>query len=134
MGFAGFYVKDKSQKKPARESILDTTEYIQLGNFQFYTANNVLKNEHKTVTLSEKETKALEIFARNMNQVVERERLMKEIWEDEGTVVISRNVDVMVSKLRKKLSDDNSLKFINVPGRGYKLIIEQGLDEKTGNV
>jgi DNA-binding winged helix-turn-helix (wHTH) protein len=49
---------------------------------------------------------------------------MKEIWEDKGIVVISRNVDVLVSKLRKKLIDDNSIKFINVPGRGYKLIIE----------
>ena len=49
---------------------------------------------------------------------------MKEIWEDEGIVVISRNVDVLVSKLRKKLSHDNSFKFINVHGRGYKFIIE----------
>ena len=53
------------------------------------------------------------------------EKLMKEIWEEEGIVVISRNVDVLVSKLRKKLSDDNSCKFINVPGKGYKFIIEQ---------
>jgi DNA-binding response OmpR family regulator len=49
---------------------------------------------------------------------------MKEIWEDKGIVVISRNVDVLVSKLRKKLSDDNSIKFINVSGRGYKFTIE----------
>jgi hypothetical protein len=124
LSFAGFYMKDRFQKKEAQESIFDTTDYIQVGNFQFYTANNVLKNEHKTITLSEKETKALEIFAQNINQVVEREKLMKEIWEDEGIVVISRNVDVLVSKLRKKLSDDNSLKFINVHGKGYKLIIE----------
>jgi DNA-binding response OmpR family regulator len=35
------------------------------------------------------------------------------------------NVDVLVSKLRKKLSDDSSIKFINVHGRDYKFIIEQ---------
>ena len=52
------------------------------------------------------------------------EKLMKEIWEDKGLVVISRNVDVLVSKLRKKLADDQSIKIVNVPGRGYKLIIE----------
>jgi DNA-binding response OmpR family regulator len=49
---------------------------------------------------------------------------MKELWEAEGTVVISRNVDVLVSKLRKKLSDDHDLKFVNVHGRGYKLVAE----------
>ncbi len=124
LSFVGFYVKDKFRKKEEKESIIDNNDYIQLGNFRFYTDNNVLKIENKNITLSEKETKALKIFAENINQIVEREKLMKEIWEDEGIVVISRNVDVLVSKLRKKLSDDNSIKFINVHGRGYKFIIE----------
>lgn len=124
LGFAGYYVKDQFRKKEEKEPILDDTDYIQLGSFRFYTGNNVLKSETKTITLSEKETKALKIFAENINETVDREKLMKEIWEDEGIVVISRNVDVLVSKLRKKLSDDNSFKFINVHGRGYKFTIE----------
>lgn len=84
----------------------------------------MVKNGHHTITLSENETKALEIFIQHINQVVEREKLMKEIWEDKGLVVISRNVDVLVSKLRKKLTADQSIKIVNVPGRGYKFIIE----------
>ncbi len=124
LGLVVFYVKDRFRKKEGKAPIFDNSDYISLGNFRFYTANNVLKAEHKTISLSEKETKALKIFAENIDQVVEREKLMKEIWEDEGIVVISRNVDVLVSKLRKKLSDDNSFKFINIHGRGYKLVIE----------
>ena len=120
----GFYAKDKFRKKEEAASIIDNNDYIPLGNYRFYADNNALTIEQKNITLSEKETKALKIFAENINQIVEREKLMKEIWEDEGIVVISRNVDVLVSKLRKKLSDDNSIKFINVPGRGYKFIIE----------
>jgi DNA-binding response OmpR family regulator len=49
---------------------------------------------------------------------------MKEIWEDRGLVVISRNVDVLVSKLRKKLSFYPAIKITNVHGRGYRLTIE----------
>jgi DNA-binding winged helix-turn-helix (wHTH) protein len=124
LGFVGFYVKNKLRKKEEPASIPDNNNYIQLGRFKFYPDNNVLKTGDKTIELSEKETKALKIFAESINQIVERENLMKEIWEDNGIVVISRNVDVLVSKLRKKLSDDNSIKFINVPGRGYKFIIE----------
>ena len=124
LSLVGFYVKNKFRKKEEAASIVDNSDYIQLGNFRFYTDDNVLKSENKTITLSEKETKALKIFAESINKIVEREKLMKEIWEDEGVVVISRNVDVLVSKLRKKLSDDNSFKFINVHGRGYKFIIE----------
>jgi len=124
LALAGFYVNNRFRKKEEQESIADTTGYIPVGSFRFYPDNNVLKTENSTITLSEKETKALKIFAENSNQIVERETLMKEIWEDKGIVVISRNVDVLVSKLRKKLSDDSSIKFINVPGRGYKFIIE----------
>lgn len=124
LSLVGFYVKNRFRKKEEQEPIADTTDYIQLASFQFYADNNVLKRENKTITLSEKETKALKIFAENINQIVEREKLMKEIWEDKGIVVISRNVDVLVSKLRKLLVDDNSIKIINVPGRGYKFIIE----------
>ena len=120
----GFYVKKKFRKKKEKESIFDATDFTQLGRFRFYPDSNVLKIENNTITLSEKETTALQIFADNMAQIVEREKLMKEIWEDKGILVISRNVDVLVSKLRKKLSDDNSIKIINVPGRGYKFIIE----------
>ena len=123
LGLVGFYIKNKFRKEePAL--ILENNDYIQLGKFRLYAASNVLETEHENIALSEKETKALKIFAENLNQVIEREKLMKEIWEDEGIVVISRNVDVLVSKLRKKLSDDNSIKFINVHGRGYKFIIE----------
>ena len=120
----GFYLKEMFRKKEETSSISTNNDYIKLGSYQFYTAENMLKRELTTIMLSEKESKALKIFSENMNQIVDREKLMKEIWGEEGIVVISRNVDVLVSKLRKKLSDDNSIKFINVPGRGYKFIIE----------
>lgn len=123
-GIAGWYAKNKFRKKEDQDSIADPAGYLQLGRFRFYPDNNVLKTADKTIELSEKETKALKIFAENSNQIVEREKLMKEIWEDKGIVVISRNVDVLVSKLRKKLIDDSSIKIINVPGRGYKFTIE----------
>jgi len=78
----------------------------------------------KVLRFRKKKQKHYKYLGKNINQIVEREKLMKEIWEDKGIVVISRNVDVLVSKLRKKLTDDNSIKIINVPGRGYKFIIE----------
>ena len=77
LALAGFYLKNRAHKKEEKESIVDTTDYIPLGSFRFYPDNNVLKMENSTITLSEKETKALKIFAENINQVVEREKLMK---------------------------------------------------------
>jgi hypothetical protein len=124
LSLVGFYVTNKLRKKEEKGPGFGSDDHIPLGSFRFYPDNNVLKMENNDIPLSDKETKALKIFAENINQIVEREKLMKEIWEDKGLVVISRNVDVLVSKLRKKLSDDNSIRFINVHGRGYKFIIE----------
>jgi len=121
---AGFYVKGKLQKKEDDKPNGDNKEVIQFGKFRFYAEKNMACLENKNITLSENETKALKIFAENPNQIIERERLMKEIWEDDGIIVISRNVDVLVSKLRRKLSEDNAIKIINVHGRGYKFMVE----------
>ncbi len=124
LSVVGFAVKNKSRKKEAPTPVAENDDFIPLSNFRFYPNDCVLKLEDKCIMLTDKETKALKIFAENINQIVEREKLMKAIWEEEGIVVISRNVDVLVSKLRKKLSDDDSIKFTNVHGKGYKFIIE----------
>jgi DNA-binding winged helix-turn-helix (wHTH) protein len=126
VGLLGWYLKESVGKKKEKEkaSVVDNNDCIQLGKFSFYAAGNLLRIQDKDIVLSGKETKALQIFAQHINEVVERETLMKELWEEEGIVVISRNVDVLVSKLRKKLSDDDAIKFNNVHGKGYRLVIE----------
>ena len=83
----------------------------------------MLTLDGNSIVLSSKEAKALGILLANRNEVVGRDLLMKEIWEDDGVVVITRNVDVLISKLRKKLSADPSVKIVNVHGKGYKMIV-----------
>ena len=110
-----------------KETVVDENgkkDTIQIGKYRFIPERNLLMLENRSISLSEKETKGLLIFSKQPNQIIEREILMKEIWEDEGVIVISRNVDVLVSKLRKKLSDDSSVKIINIHGRGYKFVVE----------
>jgi DNA-binding response OmpR family regulator len=55
------------------------------------------------------------------HSTVERDYLLRTVWGDEGNY-IGRTLDVFISKLRKKLEDDASVKIINVRGVGYKLI------------
>lgn len=97
-------------------------DYKKLGNFVFFEAKGILGLNGETIELSAKEAKALSILTSNQNQVVGRDLLMKEIWEEDGVFVINRNVDVLISKLRKRLCADPSLKIVNVHGKGYKMI------------
>ena len=119
----GYFFNGRLRKPAAPLLVHESMDYLPLGRFQLYTNNHLLTIGDKQIPLSEKETQALTLFANNMHQLVERERLMKEIWEAAGLVVISKNVDVLVSKLRKKLAADPTLKIINIPGKGYKCTI-----------
>jgi DNA-binding response OmpR family regulator len=54
------------------------------------------------------------------NEIIERSRIQKEIWEDEG-VIVGRSLDMFISKLRKKLEFDSNIKIVVVRGKGFKL-------------
>jgi DNA-binding response OmpR family regulator len=92
----------------------------RLGRFEFYEASGYLKYADNLVPLSRKESKLLKILDVKANRLVDRDHLQNEIWKSEG-VITGRSLDMFVSKLRKKMSDDPSVKIVNVHGRGYKL-------------
>jgi len=93
---------------------------IQMGKFLFYPGEQYLSLHEEKTVLTMKETALLSIFAVSPNQVIERSRLQKEIWEDEG-VIVGRSLDMFVSRLRKKLEVDPAVRIVNIHGKGYKL-------------
>jgi hypothetical protein len=117
-----------NKSSESKENLADenpTHHIIKLGLISFYPdKNRLIMHDGVTIALSDRETKLLHIFTEHVNEVVERDQLVKEVWEDEGILVMSRNLDVFVSKLRKKLSADPSIKILNVHGKGYRLMVE----------
>lgn len=91
-----------------------------IGLFRFFPEHQFLYWNGTKTELTAKETRLLEIFSDNLNQVVERKQLQKEVWEDEG-VIVGRSLDMFISRLRKKLEGDPTLKLVNIHGKGYKL-------------
>jgi DNA-binding response OmpR family regulator len=55
--------------------------------------------------LTPKEFELLELLVRNAGLVVERERIMQEVW-DENWFGSTKTLDMHVSSLRRKLGDD----------------------------
>ncbi|MHA4894164.1 winged helix-turn-helix domain-containing protein [Pedobacter sp. PWIIR3] len=112
----GLYTFNMMRRK---KRILSAGE-ILLGNSLFNVADQYLVVNQEKKDLTEKETRLLEIFFQSPNQVIDRSRLQKEIWEDEG-VIVGRSLDVFISKLRKKLEADTGLQLVNIHGKGYRL-------------
>ncbi len=97
-------------------------DFIKIGHFQFYQKQNKLIKEAIEISLSKKESELLVLLIAAPNQVISREELTKKVWEDNG-VIVGRSLDTFISRLRKKLSADESLAIENVHGVGYKLVI-----------
>jgi hypothetical protein len=98
------------------------TDMITLGAVLFDAKNRKLIINGKTTDLTGTESRLLLIFALSPNETIERSRLQKEIWEDEG-VIVGRSLDMFISKLRKKLEFDPNINIVVVRGKGYKLEI-----------
>ncbi|WP_025663053.1 winged helix-turn-helix domain-containing protein [Aquimarina megaterium] len=111
------------RQKRLRGTKENDVSYISIGSFQFYPKQHKLIKQTVEISLSKKECELLEIFVAHPNQIVKRDELIKKVWEDNG-VIVGRSLDTYISKLRKKLKDDQAIKLTNIHGIGYKLEIE----------
>jgi hypothetical protein len=101
------------------------TNIFTLGAMSFNADTRTLMINGNTTDLTKTETRVLRIFALAPNEAIARSRLQKEIWEDEG-VIVGRSLDMFISKLRKKLDPDPTVKIAVIRGKGYKLEISDG--------
>jgi cbb3-type cytochrome oxidase subunit 3 len=121
--FWGFVKPRKALPDLTNSTDLPESEHIDmltLGSMSFDTEARKLMINGNTIDLTRTETRVLRIFALSPNEAIERSRLQKEIWEDEG-VIVGRSLDMFISKLRKKLELDPAIKIVVIRGKGYKL-------------
>lgn len=117
-----YFKRKKSNTIPEKEDSSTVKGTIHIGEFLFYFDQRYLEIYGERIELTDKESKLLYILASAPNEIIDREQLQKEVWENEG-VIVTRSLDVFISKLRKKLEKDPNVKLVNVHGKGYKLEI-----------
>jgi DNA-binding winged helix-turn-helix (wHTH) protein len=119
LAFVGFIFLRSVKPRSALPKGQFTTIFT-LGSVLFDAQERRLIINKKTIGLTGTETRLLLIFASSPNQTIERSRLQKEIWEDEG-VIVGRSLDMFISKLRKKLEPDPNISIVVIRRKGYKL-------------
>jgi DNA-binding winged helix-turn-helix (wHTH) protein len=115
IGFVFWKIKSKKELPK-----IDNNKLFTFGSVVFDAQKRQLEINDETIDLTATETRLLLIFASSPNETIERSRLQKEIWEDEG-VIVGRSLDMFISKLRKKLELDPNINIVVVRGKGYKL-------------
>lgn len=105
-----------------RKEIQNTTEIISLGQFTFNFPKQLLQfNSEEPMQLTHREAHLLFHLIKNKNQVLDRSLILNKLWGNDD-FFSARSMDVFISKLRKKLHQDESIQILNVRGFGYKLI------------
>ena len=96
-------------------------DFFTIGGYTFDPLKQMLVFKDQTIKLTTKESELLDLLCRHGNEVLERNFALKTIWIDDN-YFNARSMDVYITRLRKYLKKDPSVKILNVHGRGYKLI------------
>lgn len=91
------------------------------GDFIYESNTKKLNKNNKIVKLTTNEEYLLEILIKNINKEISREYIGEKLNVDSNL----RSVDVIVARLRKKITSNSESSFLKtVRGKGYMLISE----------
>lgn len=96
---------------------------FELGQYFFDSINQTLTFHGEKQLLSNRESEILKRLCEQKDQVMPMKEVLLDLWGDDS-FFNARSFHVFITKLRHKLSEDTSIKIMNVRGIGYKLIID----------
>jgi Transcriptional regulatory protein, C terminal len=120
-GFVALYWPKKVDKKKVNddEGALEKQTAVEPA-FAIDPITGFLKFNGEVISLTHKESRLLQVLYAHVNEIVDRDYLLTEVWGKEG-VITGRSLDVFISKLRKKFGEESGVKIVNLHGRGYRL-------------
>ncbi len=98
-----------------------TSEPMAVGSFAFNYQAMSLTRGGVSNSLSQRETELMMLLIENKNELLDRESALLKIWGTDDPFS-ARSMDVYITRLRKYLVDDPSVKIVNIRGYGYKLM------------
>lgn len=114
-------IRAMTRKKAGKRSNVFT-----LGNLQVDAQSHTVTRGGQEINLLPKEFTILEYMIRNQGTVLSREQLENQIWNYERSGS-SNNIDVYISKLRKKIDGDGQSRLLHtIRGVGWVLRTEEG--------
>lgn len=103
----------------------EQSEY-QIGDYRFLPITQALEYlpDGITISLSHRETEILRHLCRAEGAIVPMQNLLLDLWGDDD-FFNARSLQVFITRLRRSLSKDPSIRIVNVRSTGYKLIVAE---------
>jgi two-component system, OmpR family, alkaline phosphatase synthesis response regulator PhoP len=110
----------RSLFRRAQGVVAATPKQLQLGTFWIRFDTGLALTNEGEVTLSDKELRLMEFFARNEDKVLSRADMLEEVWGMDAFPT-DRTVDNFVLRLRKlfESNPEDPGHIVTVRGRGY---------------
>lgn len=101
-----------------------TTTTHTIGHYQFNPHDNTLTHTptHHTQQLPNREAEVLHRFCQNQGKLVTTQNILLELWGNDD-FFCTRSLQVLITRIRRRLSKDKNIQIQNIRGQGYKLII-----------
>ena len=117
-------VRIENALRPGNENISSNRkDIINIGNFNFNIARQVLSGTDEERKLSYKESELLKVLYQNRDKLIDRRDILNMLWGNDN-FFNSRNLDVYITKLRGYLKSDHSVEILTIKGIGYRFVIE----------
>lgn len=102
---------------------VEETAPLRCADLELDALGHVVRRSGTTISLTAREFEILDYLLRNQGQVVTREMLARDIWQEVARYTPLDNViDVHIARLRQKLDDNFSPKLLHtVRGLGFIL-------------
>jgi DNA-binding winged helix-turn-helix (wHTH) protein len=99
-----------------------TNHFYEFGPFRFDPEEHTLARDGQPIYLPPRVTETLSVLLQNAGHLVEKDKLIREVWTD--AVVEEGNLNKNVFLLRKALGQwDGGREYIEtVPKRGYRFV------------
>lgn len=94
---------------------------FRVGQYTFDSITQTLLYCGEKQLLSNRESEILKRLCENKDHVLPSKDLLLDLWGDDS-FFNSRSLHVFITKLRHRLSEDQTIRILNVRGIGYKLI------------
>lgn len=101
----------------------EETSCFLVGQYTFDSITQTLLYCGEKQLLSNRESEILKRLCENKDHVLPSKDLLLDLWGDDS-FFNSRSLHVFITKLRHRLSEDQTIRILNVRGIGYKLITD----------
>jgi DNA-binding response OmpR family regulator len=110
-----------SKEKTLFTNQTEQKENYSIGAYTFYYQESFLERGELHISLTWRESELLKLLVLNHKQVLSRKVILEQIWGADDFFA-GRSMDVFITKLRKYLKADPSVRIMNIRGVGYKLL------------